>query len=184
MQVKVLGTCPQSSLCIISMVTCRSVVSFPGHTQQEGLSAVPGLGLLPDEAGLGWRGYGASPWAPGAMWALRGCAAQGARETFTPGHLSSLDPVSCCASATPSPRPPPHTAYGGRGRSPAAGAVSALPLGLLSAALFWNPASALDRISEISDQETFFPKTVVFGRRACSGVAFRDLSMTRQDRRP
>lgn len=47
-----LGTCPQSSLSIISMVTCRSIVSFPGHTQQEGLSAVPELGLLPDEAPL------------------------------------------------------------------------------------------------------------------------------------
>lgn len=78
------GTCPQSSLCILSMVTPRSVVSFLGHNQQEGLSAVPGLALLPDEAalllGLGLRDYGAFPWASGAMWALssRGCAAQGA----------------------------------------------------------------------------------------------------------
>lgn len=108
------------------------------------------------------------------MWALRGCAAQGAQEVLTPGHLLSLDPVSCCASVTPPP-----TFYGGRGRSPAA-----LPLGLLSAALFRNPASTLDRISETSDQETFSPKTVVFGRRACSGVAFRVLSMAIQDGRP
>lgn len=54
-------------------------------------------------------------------------------------QATSLPLTQCPAvlQQPPTPLPPPtHTAYGGRGRSPAAGAVSALPLGLPSAVLF------------------------------------------------